>query len=164
MKRRVFYSFHYEPDIWRANMVRNIGVVEGNEPATGNDWEAVKKGGNKAIKNWIGHQMVNRSCTVVLVGKNTAGREWINYEIIKSWNDRMGVVGIRIHGLKNQDGHVSSPGKNPFSYISMKSGTSLSSVVKCYDPSGRDSKERYDWIEEHLSDAIEEAISIRKSY
>ena len=30
MARRVFYSFHYQPDNWRAAMVRNIGSIEGN--------------------------------------------------------------------------------------------------------------------------------------
>ncbi len=60
VKRRVFYSFHYEPDSWRASMVRNIGVIEGSRPATDNDWETVKQ------------------------GTNTAGRKWINHEIIKS--------------------------------------------------------------------------------
>ena len=33
-KRRVFYSFYYKEDSWRASQVRNIGVVEGNRPAT----------------------------------------------------------------------------------------------------------------------------------
>ena len=44
MARRVFYSFHYKPDNWRAAQVRNIGAIEGNNPASDNDWEAVKKG------------------------------------------------------------------------------------------------------------------------
>ena len=30
--------------------------------------------------------------------------KWINYEIGWSWDDGMGVVGIRIHGLKNFKG------------------------------------------------------------
>jgi len=57
MKRRVFYSFHYTPDNWRAGQVRNIGVIEGNRPATDNDWETVKKGGDRAIERWISAQM-----------------------------------------------------------------------------------------------------------
>ena len=72
MARRVFYSFHYTPDDWRATQVRNIGVIEGNRPATDNDWETVTKGGGKAIKNWIADQMYGRSCTVAPVGTNTA--------------------------------------------------------------------------------------------
>ena len=163
MARRAFYSFHYKPDSWRAAQVRNIGSIEGNRPATDNDWEAVKKGGDSAIKNWIARQMQNRSCTVVLVGSNTANRKWINYEIIKSWNDHMGVVGIRIHGLKDADGYTSSKGANPFSGITMgNTDKRLSSIVKCYDPAGRTSQERYEWISEHLANAVEEAIGIRQ--
>jgi hypothetical protein len=53
MTRRVFYSFHYVPDNWRASQVRNMGAVEGNQPAKDNDWETVTKGGDKAIEKWI---------------------------------------------------------------------------------------------------------------
>ena len=62
-----------------------------------NDWETVKSGGKTAIKKWIADQMHGRSCTVVLVGSNTADRPLVKYEIIESWNDKMGVVGIHIH-------------------------------------------------------------------
>jgi hypothetical protein len=51
--------------------------------------------GDAAIENWIAHQMKGRSCTVVLVGANTANRKWINHEIVQSWDKGMGVVGIR---------------------------------------------------------------------
>lgn len=163
MARRVFYSFHYKPDSWRASEVRNIGVIEGNRPATDNDWEDIKSGGDKAIEKWIDDQMHGRSCAVVLVGTNTADRKWINYEIVNSWNKRMGVVGIHIHGLKNSDGKISTKGKNPFNFINYdNSGKKLSSIVKCYNPSGSNSQERYDWIKKYLANAVEEAISIRK--
>ena len=164
MARRVFYSFHYNSDNWRAAMVRNIGSIEGNRPATDNGWEAVKRGGDAAIKKWIADQMNHRSCTVVLVGTNTANRKWINHEIVKFWNDGMGVVGIRIHGLEDSDGNVSHQGLNPFDYISYgDSGRKLSSIVKCYNPAGRNSKERYGWITEHLANAVAEAIRIRNN-
>jgi len=80
MARKSFYSFHYKPDNWRAATVRNIGAIDGNKPATDNDWESVTKGGDDAIKRWIADQIYGRSCTVVLVGANTANRKWINYE------------------------------------------------------------------------------------
>ena len=164
MARRAFYSFHYIPDNWRAATVRNIGAIEGNRPASDNDWETIKRGGDVAIKRWIAGQVKGRSCTVVLVGKDTAGRKWINYEIVKSWDRGMGVVGIHVHGLKNADGKVSAKGRNPFALITHgKTGNSLSSIVKCYDPAGRNSQERYDWIKKHLSNAVEEAIKIRNN-
>ena len=162
MARKAFYSFHYKPDNWRAGTVRSIGAIEGNEPVKDNDWEAVTKGGDEAIKKWISNQMYGRSCTVVLVGTNTANRKWINHEIIKSWNDKMGVVGIYVHGLKDSDGNTSTRGSNPFDYIDYGStGTKLSSIVKCYNPGGSDSKERYEWITKHLANAVEEAVKIR---
>ena len=162
MARRVFYSFHFKPDNWRAGMVRNIRSTEGNRPVSDNDWEAVKKGGDTAIRKWIGGQMMYRSCTVVLIGSATANRKWINHEIVKSWNDGMGVVGIRIHGLKDYQGRISSRGKNPFDFITHRiSGNSFSSIVKCYNPGGSNSKDRYAWISDHLANAVEEAIRIR---
>ena len=163
MKRRVFYSFHYKPDNWRASQVRNIGAIEGNRPATDNKWESVKQGGDKAIKEWISAQMHGRSCTVVLAGSNTADRKWINHEIVKSWNDGMGIVGIRIHGLLDVDGMTSTKGRNPFDFITYgNTGAKLSSIVECYSPGGWNSQEKYDWIKKNLSDIVERAISIRK--
>ena len=163
MARRCFYSFHYKPDNSRAAQVRNMGAIDGNAPVSDNDWETVTKGGDTAIKKWIEAQMKGRSCTVVLVGSTTANRKWINHEIIRSWDKGMGVVGIHIHGLKDLDGHVSAKGKNPFQFIGHgNTGKKLSSIVKCYDPAGSSSKERYAWISKHLANAAGEAVKIRK--
>lgn len=159
--RRVFYSFHYAQDAWRASQVRNMGVVEGNRPATDNAWESIKDGGDSAIKAWIDGQMHRRSCVVVLVGSHTAGRKWIKYEINKAWDTGKGVVGIHIHGLRNQQGWPSVKGQNPF--FGVLPGV-LPSVVQCYDPPGVHSNARYDWIRMYLSRMIEEAISIRNRY
>ena len=46
MARKVFFSFHYQPDCVRASQVRNIGVIEGNPTATDNDWETITRGGD----------------------------------------------------------------------------------------------------------------------
>lgn len=162
-KRQVFYSFHYKKDCWRAATVRSIGVIEGNKPAPDNDWETVTTRGDQAIKKWIADQMKYRSCTIVLAGEQTANRKWINHEIIESWKAGMGIVGIYIHGLKNQDGYISNKGGNPFDFIKFKSGKKLSEIVKCYNPSGTNSKERYEWISKYLSAMTEEAIKIREN-
>jgi hypothetical protein len=164
MTRHVFYSFHYKPDVMRVSQVRNIGALEANKPARDNDWETVASGKEPAIKKWITGQMKGRSCTVVLVGENTANRKWINHEIIKSWDEGIGVVGIRIHGLKNTDNYIAKQGKNPFDFISYRdTGKKLSTIVKCYNPAGSNSKERYAWIAKHLENAVEEAIRIRNA-
>jgi hypothetical protein len=164
--RRVFFSFHYDADNWRASQVRNMGVIDGNEPCKDNDWETVKKGGDPAIKKWIDGQINGRSCAVILVGSGTANRKWINYEIIKAWNDGKGVVGIRIHGLKDREQKTSSAGANPFDYITFDgNGNKLSSVVKLHDPTDfwGNSTTTYANIKKDLSKWIEDAIKQRES-
>lgn len=164
MTRKAFYSFHYKPDNWRASQVRNMGIVEGNNPVSDNDWETVTKGGDAAIEKWIADQLDGRSCTIVLVGENTAGRKWITYEIKESWNEKKGVVGVRIHRLKNKDGDQSLAGGNPFGYVTLKKDNKpLSSIVKLYDPPYSGSTDVYDYIKKNISAWVEEAIEIRNS-
>ena len=81
MARRVFYSFHYDLDNWRVQQVKNMGAVEGQPLLSANEWEDVEAGGAKAIQKWIDEQMAGKSCNVVLIGSETAGRRWVEYEI-----------------------------------------------------------------------------------
>lgn len=163
MARKVFYSFHYKPDNWRASQVRNIGVIEGNSPVSDNDWEQITRGGESAIQNWIDGQIQGKSCAIVLIGANTAGRKWIKYEIKKAWNNDKGVFGIHIHNLKDKDGEQSSKGRNPFNDIPYNGGQ-LSTIVKAYDPPYLTSTYVYDHIKENLLDWVEEAIEIRNNH
>ena len=156
-KRKVFYSFHYKPDNWRAAQVRNIGKIEGNSPASDNDWETVKKGGDRAIKKWINDQMRGKSCVLVLVGENTAGRKWINYEIEKALELKKGLVGIHINKLKDASQKTARKGKNPF--IDFKvDGKPLTQWVDCHTPSGSSSTEAYNDISDNIETWIAEAI------
>lgn len=165
MARKVFFSFYYKPDNWRASQVRNIGIIEGNPPVSDNTWEEIKKGGDSAIQKWIDGQIDGRSCTIVLIGSDTAGRKWIKYEIEKSWNDKKGLLGIYIHNLKDTDGKQSSKGKNPFDDFNIKKdGEKLSNIVKSYDPPYLTSTYVYDHIKKNLEAWVEEAILIRETY
>lgn len=165
MARRVFYSFHYEPDNWRASQVRNAGVVEGNRPVSDNEWETITKGGDAAIQRWIANQLDGKSCTVVLIGSATAGRKWITYEIEKTWNDKKGVVGIYIHNLKDVSGNQSLKGQNPFDYLTMKRDNKLmSSLVKAYDPPFNVSTDVYQYIRYNIEAWVDEAVGIRNNY
>ena len=163
MARKCFFSFHYKPDCVRAAQVRQIGSIEGNSPAKDNDWEKVIGGGDTAIENWIAGQMEGKTCMVLLVGESTANRKWINHEIVKAWNRGLGIVAIRIHGLKNFEGETASAGDNPLDYVTHgPTQKKLSTIVKCYTPAGIDSKARYAWIANNMSAMVEEAINIRK--
>ena len=160
MAKKVFFSFHYVPDNWRASQVRNIGVIEGNPAASDNKWEEVTGGGDTAIKKWIDDNMSGRSCVIVLIGSQTANRKWINYEIEKAWSNGKGVVGIYIHGLKNNDQQQSVKGSNPFDYV-QHNGKKLSSIVRAYDSPYMTSTNIYNHIQENISSWIDEAIAIR---
>ena len=164
MARKVFYSFHYKPDNWRASQVRNAGVLEGNRPCSDNDWESVTKGGAAAVKKWIDGQMSGRSCAVVLIGSGTAGRKWINYEIEKAWNDGKGVVGVYVHRLLDSSRTQATKGANPFDSFTLGGGAKkLSSVVKAHDPPFSASTSVYDHIKSNLAGWVEEAVRIRSA-
>lgn len=164
MARKCFYSFHYKPDNWRVSTIRNIGTVEGNKPASDNDWETVTGGGNAKIKKWIEDQMKGRTCTVILAGSNTADRKWINYEIKESWDKGKGVLVIFIHKIKDGEGNQSSKGGNPLYYVTdCPGGKRLSAIAKAYDPPRETSKGVYSYIEDNIEDWIEDAIEIRNA-
>ena len=113
-KRQVFFSFEYNKDAWRASQVRNMGKVDNSSTFSDNDWEEVKEKTDAKIKEWIDNQMAKRSCLVVLIGATTSGRKWINYEIEKAYELNKGIVGIYIHGLKDENGNQTTKGSNPF--------------------------------------------------
>lgn len=166
VKRKVFYSFHFDNDVMRVQQIRNMGVIEGNEPVTPNEWETAKKtlGG---IEKWIDDNMKGKSCVVVLIGSETANRKWVRYEIVKAWNDGKGLLGIYIHNLVDPRTCKILPykgkcqqGQNPFDSIRLNNGTLLSEYVKCYNPLSTDA---YNDIQNNLDSWVEEAIDIRNS-
>jgi len=141
MARRVFFSFHYERDIWRANVVRNSWVTEEDREDAGfwdaSLWEETKREGDEAIRRMIDEGLSNTSVTVVLIGAETASREWVTYEIKTSYEKGNGLLGIRIHNIRDQDGNRDVPGRNPLEdlYIEDDNGirTYLSDMYPTYD-------------------------------
>ncbi len=116
MARKVFFSFHYERDIWRTNVVRNSGIVEGSSAAGFHDaslWEEAKKKGDAAVKKLIDDGLVGTSVTVVLIGAETATRKFVDYEIEKSIARGNGLLGIYISGIKDQKGNTDTQGTAP---------------------------------------------------
>ena len=116
MARKVFFSFHYQRDLWRVNVVRNSTVVEGTAAAGFHDaslWEEAKKKGDAAIKKLIDSGLNGTSVTVVLIGAETSTRKYVAYEIEKSIERGNGLLGIRIHSIKDKDGRTDNFGATP---------------------------------------------------
>lgn len=121
MARRVFFSFHYQHDVWRVNQIRNIPEIIGTAAAGFQDaslWEETKIKGDAAIKKLIDDGLYNTSVTVVFIGNKTAGRKYINYEIEQSIARGNGLVGIQIHHLKDSNGNTDSVGDTPYKLTS----------------------------------------------
>lgn len=153
MIRKVFYSFHFDNDNWRAGQIRNIGCIEGDKPVNGNKWEDVKSKSESVIKDWIDENLRDKSCLIVLIGEKTSERKWVNYEINRAWELGKAVCGIYIHKLENTLGEQSSKGKNP-----------LASYIPIFDSSYASSKYVYDDIKNNIANLVEEAIAIRNKY
>jgi MTH538 TIR-like domain (DUF1863) len=159
MARRVFFSFHYERDIWRVNPVRNSQMIADKAGFIDSaNWEKLKKTGNDAIKKWINEQLDGTSVTVVLIGAETASRDWVDYEIKESYKRGNGLVGIYIHNNENQEGQKDDKGKNPLDRIGIKydNGTwkPLSSWYKTYDWKDDDGFNNIEsWIEQAAKEA-----------
>ena len=115
MAKTVYYSFHYDRDVHRVQLVRNINALEGQPLLNSQAWEEVRKKGDAAIEAWIDEQMRWKKAVIVLVGKETAGRKWVNYEINKAWKDKKPLLGVRIHGLASLSSGADTAGSNPFS-------------------------------------------------
>jgi len=128
MTKTVFYSFHYERDVHRVQLVKNIHALEGQPVLNSQKWEEVRRGGEPAIEKWIGEQMAYKRAVIVLVGQQTANRNWVNYEINKAWADKRPILGVRIHGLSSM-GVADQPGASPFS---------SSSNIPLFDPTVKD--------------------------
>lgn len=112
MARRVFFSFHFENDVWRANQIRNANVVAGADVAgffDHSEYEEAKRKGDGEIKRLIRAKLQNTSVTVVLIGLLTASRPYVQYEIQQSIARNNGLLGIYIHHLKDQRGFAASP-------------------------------------------------------
>ncbi|MEV3817897.1 TIR domain-containing protein [Aeromonas salmonicida] len=151
----VFYSFHFDNDVMRVQQIRNIGSLDGNPPTSPNEWETLKRTGKKAVENWIDQNMKYKRCIIVFIGSETASRPWVQYEIIKAWNDGKALLGIHIHNLKCPKSGTSRKGTNPFDLIKFNDGRAMSSLVPCYDPN---SYNAYQDIASNISRWIELAI------
>lgn len=120
MARRVFFSFHYQRDIWRVNVVRNSWVTQDRQVAGYWDaslWEEAQTKGEEAIKSLIDNGLQNTSVTVVLIGAETHSRKWVQYEIIESYKRGNGLLGVYIHNIPDNHNNTDIQGQNPFDSI-----------------------------------------------
>lgn len=160
MAGKIFFSFHYEHDAWRAGQVRNCDLIPNEDEFGFIDavaWEEIKRKGTAAIQNWINEQLKGTSVTVVLIGAETSQREWVDYEIRESWKRGNAIIGLYIQNMKDQDGKTDTKGANPLDNIYLENGQPLSSVSKTYDWVADDGRN-------NLGGWADEAAKVRGEY
>ena len=122
-KRRVFFSFHYQNDIWRVNQVRQSWRYQHESQREaegfydGSIWENSKRTGPESLKALIRDGMSNTSVTCILVGAETYSRRWVRYEIARSIIKGNGLLSVRIHLMGDRNGYASHEGPNPLDYM-----------------------------------------------
>lgn len=122
-KRRVFFSFHYQQDVWRVNQIRNSWRYqrEAQREAAGffdgSIWERSQRTSDDSLKTLIREGISNTSVTCVLSGQHTYARRWVRYEIARSIIKGNGLLVVQIHNCRNQHGYASQPGPNPLDHM-----------------------------------------------
>ncbi len=104
--------------------------------------------------------MKGTSVTVVLIGAKTSTREYVKYEIQKSYAEGKGILGIHIHNIKNKDEVTDCLGQNPLDVLTVNNNgrnTPLSQLHNGYDYIYK----TYDWVNDNgyhnIGSWIEEA-------
>ena len=155
MARQVFFTFHYQRDIWRVNVVRNHWLTKPDAQSAGywdhSLWEEAKKKGDEAIKKMIEDGLAGSSVTAILIGQETAGRKWVNYELTRSYELGKGIIGVYIHNIANQQGLTDLQGRNPLDDWTIKQNgqsVKLSSIYPTYDWNTNNGYNNFaDWVE-----------------
>lgn len=161
MARHVFYSLHYDADRSRVAPILNSAALIANTEAKPAEWDKIKRSGEFAIKRWLEQQLKGRSCTVVLIGAATASRPWVQYEIKRSHELGLGLLGIHVHALKDTKGRQTTKGANPFEVPESGLG-SFAARVPVFDPPGTDSKLAYRHVADNMARWAEEAVALVK--
>lgn len=158
MARRVFFSFHYARDVRRIQQVRQSWVVRpGGEAQPFYDaaeFEQVKRRAG-GIENWIEEQLRGTSVTVVLYGAETAEREWVGYEIKRSYELKKGLLAIDIRNVRDPQHGSDVQGKNPLANWHVDVGNRRTYLNEMYGD--------YDWVRDNgyvnLANWIEQAAA-----
>lgn len=132
-KPSVFYSFHFDNDVFRVQLIRNMHVLAGKEPVEPNAWEQIRKS-DQSIQRWIDTNMAEADAVVVLIGKDTYSRPWVKYEIQQAWRTGKPLLGVHIHNLDSMGKGGCAKGRNPFDHFTYQRNGKPVDAPPAYDP------------------------------
>jgi hypothetical protein len=126
VRRKVFFSFHYQEDIHRTCIVRQSWRFRpGWRPPTHNFydksiWEKSKREGVDSLRRLIRKGMAGSSVTCVLGGTWTWFRPFVRYEIAHSLFRRNGLFTVAIHNIPHPQRGSTEAGYNPFDFMGLE--------------------------------------------
>jgi hypothetical protein len=125
IKRRAFFSFHYD-DIMRVNVVRNAWKIDHPDNALMRSfqdsslWESRKLEGDEAIKRLIREGVEYTSAVCVLIGSETWLRRWVRYEMARAVIDGRGLLGVHLNNINHHQTRAPHPrGSNPLDFMAV---------------------------------------------
>jgi hypothetical protein len=144
MARKVFFSFHYDRDVFRVMQVRNSWVVRPGDTAQpfydkAEFEEAKRRAGG--VEKWIEDQLAGTSVTVVLYGADTSNRPWVKHEIKRSHALGKGQLAIAIHKIRDPRTGTDVAGVNPLSRFTINRQGATIPLSRLYHA--------YDWVNDN---------------
>lgn len=122
--RRTFFSFHFQPDNQRAEVVQQSWVTKDDRQAAGffdgSAFETKKRTSEDALKEFLTEQLKGTSVTCVLVGSQTALRPWVRYELVRSFHRGNGLLAVRVHSIRDWNKQTAAEGLNPFDQLAYR--------------------------------------------
>lgn len=124
MARKTFFSFHYQPDVSRAWVVRNSWVTKGDRKDAGffdsSVFESKKRESVEVLKDFLRTAINGTSVTCVLYGTETARRRWVRYELVRSFIHGSGILAVDVHSILDLERKKAKPGSNPLDQLAFK--------------------------------------------
>ncbi len=119
MDKKIFISYHYQNEYKTVkDIIAELKKISAYEIVNIEDEKLKNK---NEITAWIDNKLSNADLTILIIGEETASREYVRYEIEKSIRDKKALLGI---ALKNNI-------KNPLDDIKIKN-SKASDIFKTY--------------------------------
>ena len=114
---RVFFSFYYTADHVRARRVMQDFIGHPDTDATGlipaEELADMAQAGLPAIYAWIEREVSAADAIVVLIGAQTRGRHFVEYELACAQRLQKPLIGVAVNALEDADGRAAGPGDSP---------------------------------------------------
>jgi hypothetical protein len=154
---RVFFSFDFTEDLWRASVVRNRWIADPSLSG-GGFWDprfaSEHPPSGADLEQFVEDQIQQSDLTVVLIGRRTSSCPHVLHAISRSAELGHGLLGIHVEQCKDRYGSPGVRGRNPLhDMIVNQDGREvpLSDLVPIHD-----------WVDEdgftNLPDWVDEAM------